>query len=139
MNPYTRWARLVVRNVSCPTDPRTLTLWSRHAGVSESTLRARCTASRVGTVAARDFSRLLRVVVRSHRGTLGWDPAGHLEALDPRTIRRLLLRAGLADWPLGTSPPLIEQFLHRQQLVHDRAVAAVRSELRSSVAAESSN
>ena len=133
MNPYTRWAGLVVHTLSCPTDPRTLAVWSRHAGVSQGTLRARCEASGVRVAAARDFSRLLRVIVRSRHGDPDWDPdwdpAGHLEARDPRTIHRLLVGGGLADWPHGGPPPPIEHFLHRQRLVHDRAAAAVRQAL----------
>ena len=132
MNAYTRWARLVVHNVSCSTDPRTLALWSEHAGVSEGTLRARCAACGVGVAAARDFSRLLRVVMRSQHGDPGWDPARHLEARDPRTIHRLLVGAGLVNWPHGGPPPAIDQFLDHQHLVHNRAVvAAVRQAIAS--------
>ena len=130
MNAYKRWAQLVVHTVSCPTDPRTLALWSQHAGVSEGTLRTRCTASGVPVAAARDFSRLLRVIVRSHCSPLRWDPALHLEARDPRTIRRLLQAGGLADWPHGSSPPSMERFLHQQRLLHPAAVAAVREAIR---------
>ena len=130
MNAYARWAHLVVHNVSCPTDPRTLQVWSEHAGVSPGTLRSRCAASDVRVAAARDFSRLLRLVVRSQHGEPGWDPARHLEARDPRTIHRLLVAGGLADWPHGAPPPPIDRFLARQRLVHDRAVAAVRQLLR---------
>lgn len=133
MNAYARWARLVVHNVSCPTDPRTLRVWSEHAGVSPGTLRSRCAASNVPVTAARDFSRLLRLVVRSQQGERRWDPQRHLEARDPRTIRRLLLAAGLADWAQGAPPPSIDHFLAHQRLVHDRAVAAVRETLRSAI------
>ena len=126
MNAYARWARLVVRTISCPTDPRTLALWSQHLRIGEGTLRARCAASGVPAAASRDFARLLRVVARSQQGHPRWDPAGHLEARDPRTIHRLLLDAGLADWPQGSPPPSVQRFLAIQHLVHDRAVAAVR-------------
>lgn len=129
MNAYTRWAKLVVDNVSCPTDPRTLALWSKHAGVSEGTLRARCLASGVRVAAARDLSRLLRLIVRSHHAEPRWDPAHHLEARDPRTIHRLLLGGGLADWPHGAAPPPIDHLLRHQRLVHPRAADAVRQTL----------
>ena len=133
MNAYARWARLVVHNVSCPTDPRTLKVWSEHAGVSQGTLRSRCIASGVQPAAARDFSRLLRLVVRSQHREPGWDPARHLEARDPRTIHRLLIAGGLAEWRHGATPPPIDHFLAYQRLVHDRAVAAVRQALHSGI------
>ena len=138
MTAYTRWAKLVVQTISCPTDPRTLALWSAHAGVSSGTLRSRCAASGVPTAAARDFSRLLRVVVRSQRCAAGWDPALHLESRDPRTIRRLLQGGGLAHWPDGGPPPPIAAFLNRQRLVHDRALTAVRNEIALSITPSSS-
>ena len=131
MNAYTRWARLVVHGVSSPTDLRTLALWSAHAAVSESTLRARCAAARVSVAAARDFSRLLRVIVRSQHTHEGWDPARDLDARDARTIRRLLLAGGLADWPHGRPPPPIERFLAQQHLIPEHALTAVRQVLSS--------
>lgn len=130
-----RWARLAASTVSCRSDPRTLASWSGYFGISESTLRARCTAAGVAGIAARDFSRLLRVVVRSQNGAPGWDPAAHLEAGDPRTIRRLLIRGGLADWPDGAAVPSVDRFLDGQRFVHDRAVAAVREAMATATAA----
>lgn len=127
MNAYTRWAQLVVNTVCCPSDPRTLTSWSDYFGISEGTLRARCRAAGVAAIAARDFSRLLRVVVRSQRNDPRWDPAAYLEAGDPRTIRRLLVGGGLADWPDGAAAPSVDCFLDRQRFVDGRAVAAVRA------------
>ena len=126
MNAYIRWGRLVADTVRCRDDPRTVGTWSAYFGISESTLRARCRAVGVAAIAARDFSRVLRVVVRSQGADGRWDPAAHLETADPRTIRRLLFTAGLADWPDGEAAPLVECFFCRQRFVHERAVAAVR-------------
>lgn len=131
MNAYNRWARLVANTISCPSDPRTLATWGGHLGVSEGTLRARCASAGVAVMAARDFSRLLRVVVRSQCSCPRWDPTAHLESGDPRTIRRLLVGSGLADWPHGATAPSVDRFLDRQRFVHDRAVAAVREEMAS--------
>ena len=127
VNPYIRWGRLVADTVRCRDDPRTVGSWSAHFGISESTLRARCRAVGVAAIAARDFSRVLRVVVRSQDGDRRWDPAAHLGAADPRTIRRLLVTAGLADLPDGVAAPPVECFFGRQRFVHERAVAAVRT------------
>ena len=134
MDPYTRWAQLVVHGAACPSDPRTLALWSAHVGISESTLRSRCAASGVHARDARDFTRLLRLVLLPQQGELAWDPARHLESRDPRTIHRLLLAGGLpaAAPPSHPSPrPTVETFLQHQKLLHPAAVAAVRHALTS--------
>lgn len=127
MNAYVRWAALVASMISAPNDLRTLALWARHVGASVSTIRARCLAADVAVLASRDLARLLRVVARTKSDGLAWDPAAHLEACDPRTLRRLLLRSGLADWSVGTAPPSVERFLDRQRFVPERAVAGLRT------------
>ena len=129
MNPYSRWASLVIRTTSAPWDPATLALWGRHVGASVSTLYARCAAAGLGTRASRDLARLLRLVVRAGRSATGWDPAADLHTVDPRTIRALLAKGGLSDWPEGSAPPQFAVFLNRQQLIqHDAALAALTEE-----------
>ena len=131
MNAYSRWAQLVVHTLSCPRDPKTLALWSQHVGVSTGTLRTRCVAAGVRVAAARDLSRLLRLVLLAQTADLPWDPPRHLEARDPRTIHRLLMRGGVADWPSGRPPPTLQQLLTRQRLVQDPALTALRQALAS--------
>ena len=126
MNAYARWAPLVADMISAPNDPRTLGLWARHVGASTSTIRARCKAADVAVLASRDLGRLLRVVARSSPGERGWDPAAELESCDPRTLQRMLVRGGLAAWPLAAAPPSVDWFLERQGFVHDRAVTSLR-------------
>ena len=126
MNAYARWAMLVAKVISAPQDPRTLVLWARHVGVSVATIRARCKVADVAVLPSRDLGRMLRVVARSNRGERCWDPAAQLETCDPRTLRRLLVRGGLANWPIRDTPPSVERFLQRQRFVPGRAVVSVR-------------
>lgn len=129
MNPYRRWASLVIRTTSAPWDPTTLALWGKHVGASVSTLYARCAAAGLGTRASRDLARLLRLVVRAQGNATGWDPTADLHAVDPRTIRALLAKGGLSDWPEGSAPPEFTVFLNRQQLIrHDAALATLTRE-----------
>lgn len=126
MNGYERWALLVAGAVSAPKDPRTLGLWARHVGVGATTIRARCRVAGVAVLSSRDLGRLLRVVARSNLPNRGWDPAAELESCDPRTLRRLLVAAGLADWPTRAAPPSIEDLLTRQSFVPVWIVPNVR-------------
>ena len=126
MSAYVRWASLVVRPIGSSSDPATLDAWGRCVGASVSTLRARCLAIRAGTKDSRDLARLLRVIAIARTRADGWDPAADLDTLDPRTLRVLLLKAGLSDHAVGAPPPSFAAFLARQRFVrHERAVAAI--------------
>ncbi len=126
MNAYARWARLVAGMISAPSDLRTLALWARHVGASTSTVRARRKAADVAVLASRDLGRLLRVVARSSLKQQGWDPAAELASCDPRTLQRMLVRGGLAEWPVAAATPSVEWFLERQGFVHKRTLASLR-------------
>ena len=130
MSAYIRWANLVDRPIGSSADPATLDAWGRCVGASVSTLRARCLAIRAGTKDSRDLARLLRVIAISSDRSEGWDPAADLATLDPRTLRLLLLKAGLSDHAIGARPPSFRVFLTRQRFVrHERAVAAIAGAL----------
>jgi hypothetical protein len=110
----TRWASLVVRNIECPVDPRTLAIWGHFVGASVPTLRSRCAAIGVGTKASLDFTRLLRALVRAHQTRS--DPLQEFDVCDMRTVRRLFERGSLGD-PYSRSPlPTLEQFLAAQRV-----------------------
>ena len=126
MNAYARWASLVAGMISARDDLRTLALWARHVGASASTVRARCKAADVAVMASRDLGRLLRVVVLSVVEERVWDPAAELYSCDPRTLRRMLVRGGLAGWPVAGAAPTVGWFLERQGFVHSRAVVSLR-------------
>lgn len=111
--PARRWASYVVAATNAPADPRTLADWSRAIGVSRSVLVESC--ARLGIVPrdARDLARLLRLVRRAEEP---WDPETALDVADRRTLRALLVRAGLS----GGAPrvrPTARQFLANQQFV----------------------
>lgn len=126
MNAYARWSLLVAGMISAPADLRTLALWARHVGASASTVRARCKAADVAALASRDLGRLLRVVARARIEERKWDPVAELDSCDPRTLQRILMRGGLAEWPVAAAPPTVGWFLERQGFVHNRAVASLR-------------
>lgn len=107
-----RVGSMIVSAVSAAEDPRTLGLWSRAAGVSTRTLQYACAAAHVSPAACRDLARLLRLVVAARAGE-AWDPFAQLDA-DPRTIRRLMERAGLSE---ERPPGDLLTFIARQRIV----------------------
>ncbi len=124
-----RWAQLVTQVTASPIDPRTLAIWGRFVGVSVATLRSRCSAIGVGAKASLDFTRLLRVLVRSAR--MRSNPLLELDVQDVRTISRLYARGGLGDPYTGPSLPSLPRFLEAQRLVgSEEALRCVTSELR---------
>ena len=130
-NAYRRWGSIVAGTIEMDHDPRTLADWGRHLGASRVTLLAWCAAAGQGAKASLDLARLLRIVVRSHEDVRGWDPAAWLSASDPRTVRALLARGGLADTPTGSPPPAVNAFLDGQHFVrHDRAIFCLKQALR---------
>lgn len=108
-----RWATYVLRATDAAADPRTLAGWARAAGVSRSALIEACARLDIPPRDARDLARVLRLV---RRVTDAWDPEASLDVADRRTLRNLLVRAGLADPPRGTRPAP-QQFLAMQRFV----------------------
>lgn len=108
-----RWARYVLRATDAATDPRTLADWARAAGVSRSALIESCARLDINPRDARDLARVLRLV---RRVSESWDPDAALDVADRRTLRNLLVRAGLADPPHGDRPAP-QQFLAMQRFV----------------------
>ena len=108
-----RWARYVMDASQASADPRTLAAWARAAGVSRSTLIEACARLEINPRDARDLARVLRLV---RRESDVWDPEASLDVADRRTLRKLLVRAGLADPPRGRRPSP-QQFLARQRFV----------------------
>ncbi|MEX2270147.1 MAG: response regulator [Vicinamibacterales bacterium] len=108
-----RWATYVLRASDAVADPRTLAGWARAAGVSRTALIATCARLDINPRDARDLARVLRLV---RHPTEAWDPEASLDVADSRTLRNLLVRAGLADSPRG-SRPAPQQFLAMQRFV----------------------
>jgi FixJ family two-component response regulator len=88
-----QWAAVVIRVVSAPFDPVTLSEWGRIAGASPGTIKRRCSAIRTTSKNCRDFARVLRAVVQSNSSGL---PSHAFLNADPRTLRALSASAGLA-------------------------------------------
>jgi CheY-like chemotaxis protein len=107
-----RWADLVLRVIDAEEDPKTLTSWARHVGVSQSALRECCGLVHVPARASRDFARLVRAICRSGET---WEPEAFLDFADARTLRKLLGCAGCLDCRAQT--PTMSEFLKRQQWV----------------------
>jgi ActR/RegA family two-component response regulator len=107
-----RWARHVLRATEAAADPRTLADWARAAGVSRTVLIDLCARLEINPRHARDLARVLRLV---RRASEPWDPESALDVADRRTLRNLLIRAGLADPPRGRPAP--QQFLSTQRFV----------------------
>jgi hypothetical protein len=88
-----RWARLVIRVVDSPTDIRSVDDCARFVAVSSSTLRDWCRFCRVSAGQSLDLARFIRAVHVAPRRS--WNAADHFDVSDSRTLRHLLLRAGL--------------------------------------------
>lgn len=108
-----RWARYVLDATNALHDPRTLADWARVAGVSRSTLVEACARIDVNPRDARDLARVLRIV---RRVSDPWEPDAALNVADRRTLRQLMIRAGLAGSPQG-SRPTPQQCLTMQRFV----------------------
>lgn len=108
-----RWAQCVLRASDAPADLRTLADWARAVGVSRSALIEACARLDINPRDARDLARVLRLV---RRVSEPWHPEAALAVADHRTLRRLLVRSGLADLPQG-SRPSPQLFLARQRFV----------------------
>ena len=108
---YLEWGRKVTDDAA--SDPRTLADWARAAGVSRTVLIDLCARLEINPRHARDLARVLRLV---RRASERWDPESALDVADRRTLRNLLIRAGLADPPRG-SRPAPQQFLSMQRFV----------------------
>lgn len=121
----TRWADVVLRGVRSPHDMTTLNEWGRWVGVSKGGLRNWCYTARLSSRHSLQFMRLLRAVIRQQHAALA--PEDLLDVVDRRTIAKLLRLAGGTTTAL---PKDVEQFLDKQQIIHNaRAIAAVRAAL----------
>jgi CheY-like chemotaxis protein len=107
-----RWARLVLGTIDADCDPKTLTIWARAVGASRSVISECCRLVHVAAHDARDFARVLRVICRSGER---WQPEAVLDLADPRTLRKLLARSGLAGTAGRT--PTMPQFLEQQRWI----------------------
>jgi FixJ family two-component response regulator len=109
-----RWALHVLKACEHEGDLKTLDDWAECAGVSTSSLCESCHLVGIQPRDARDFTRLLRALLRSHTGHC--DLKVLLNVNDRRTLNRLLERGGLAVRS-GPGSVSLDRFFSRQQFV----------------------
>jgi CheY-like chemotaxis protein len=118
-----RLTRVIVTAVRAGEDVPTVAEWCKQAGVAPATLKAWCAAAGVSASDSLDFARVLRVVKLRVGGTGDW--FNDLAIVDPRTMARLLAKAGLSKDEIV---PDVGTFLRSQRLITAPAlVAAVRA------------
>lgn len=110
-----RWARALVPLIDAPSDPRTLTGWSRVVFASPGAIRNWCRTAGISPRRALVFGRLLRAVLQGRAGR--HKPENLLDVVDRRTLAGLLRLAGLQE--NVEFPRDIDSFLQRQVLVRD--------------------
>jgi hypothetical protein len=88
-----RWVEVMLSAVTAVADPRTMNDWSRLACLSTAGLASRCRAVDISAKRSLELARLTRAVLRG-RGTFE-QIEEHLNIVDPRTISRILRRAGV--------------------------------------------
>jgi ActR/RegA family two-component response regulator len=111
-----RWASYVVRAIDAPGDLRTINDWARFVGVSYTGLCETCRLVSVRPHDARDFTRMLRAVLKASVATC--DPQILLDVSDARTLRTLLMRSGFAGGATRSMSPA--EFLQRQRFLDAR-------------------
>lgn len=109
-----RCAWLILRGCDAGEDPKTLRDWASVAVVGYSTLRRACDVVHVQPYDARDFTRVMRVLMRTGGRTDLLE--AHLKFCDLSTLATLVERAGLS--PHGRSRVLtLEQYLLAQRFI----------------------
>jgi two-component system, response regulator RegA len=111
-----RFVGLVLGASESQHDLKTLGLWAEHSGVSESSLCELCRILDIDPHGARDFARIMRVLLTTGRN--GRTFGSCLDICDRRTLRSLLVRAGLSpdDLPRDIR---VADYLRRQGFISE--------------------
>ena len=117
-----QWAQWTLKACRSDGDFPTVGALAVVPGVSASSYRDGCRLLKIWPHDARDFTRTLRLVTKSRGRPIAPDTL--LKVSDPRTLERLLDRAGITE---GASVS-VEEFLRRQRLVPqaNKGLEAVR-------------
>jgi hypothetical protein len=110
-----RWASYVLRACESERDPRTLGIWAREVAVSYTTLCESCRLVGVSPRAARDFARVLRVLLMSSFGPC--IVTSFLDISDRRTLDSILRKAGFGSHAILSGDVSVVSFLDSQQFV----------------------
>jgi hypothetical protein len=105
-----RFARFVLRGAMSAHDPKTLSQWAQHAGVSYTSLRELCYLISIPPRNARDFVRALRVVLCARSGL---ELIALLDVSDKRSLARFCARTALNL----DSPTALDEFFAQQKLI----------------------
>jgi hypothetical protein len=117
-----RWARAMVTVLVAADDPKTLTTWGRLVGASGNTLVTWCHAAQVSPRRSLELARLCRALLLT--GGIVRDLQAVLDIIEPRSVQRLLTRAGLVSrrdvaGRAGMDRVPLDRFLEQQQLVRN--------------------
>ncbi len=112
-----RWAKALVKVIFDAADTRTVSQWGRLAGASRATIGTWCRAACVSPRRSLELGRLLRGFRLTHGTARNLQHV--MDVVEPRTIQRLLSRAGLEpqQFPIHTADLI--QLLHAQRLIRD--------------------
>jgi hypothetical protein len=109
-----RWAAHVLKACESDGDLRTIDEWASFVGLSRSSLCESCRVLGIRPHDARDFTRILRVVLKIP--ATHFRPEAFLDVRDRRTLKTLLLRAGLSVEP-ETRLVSVSQFVKGQRFI----------------------
>ena len=117
-----RWAQAIVGILDSSIDPKTVAMWGRALGVSEGSIRDWCRAAHCLPKPSLDLARLLRAIVLARH--YGWDPFNLLDIAHERTLKDLVRRGGLTEFPSAEAPLTPQQFLTVQRYITNPAALA---------------
>lgn len=109
-----KWGTAVCAVAASEADVRTVRAWAALVNMSVSSLRETCSLVGINAKTSLDFSRILRVVVKSpHR----WQPEFYLDVSDRRTLRRLTQPAGLGVSSKTSRDDMLPAFFANQRFI----------------------
>jgi hypothetical protein len=122
-----RLARAIDSVIDLGEDPRTFEMWARVPNVTEDALHRWCKLLQLDGRDVLTFARILRAVVLVESQGVGF--AEILDVADPKTLRRMLPRAGFSPDRAPSSVRLSEFLAQQTLLTHvgllNRVVALV--------------
>ena len=110
-----RWADYVLRGCRSDKDLKTINIWAHQVAVSYTSLCETCRLIGVQPRQARDFTRILRAIIRSSFDSL--QIASFLDVSDRRTLESILKNAGLSNHVRCPQPITILSFIDNQQFI----------------------
>lgn len=110
-----RWASYVLGACTSARDPKTLGMWARQVAVSYTTLCESCRLIGVSPRYARDFARVLRLLLMPPLDTC--DLTCLLDISDRRTLDSILKKAGFGRPASFSGQVSVVSFLDNQQFI----------------------